>query len=106
MFRGYAVDALHVVAVGQNATVLFQEGLQLERRPLEPRGAVALYCLDGASLNGRVERPPGWRFDKNDGLLCLFDSFRLDAGNVPFEQPAVGERFKGIFGAAPPLLVL
>ena len=78
---------------------------ELERRPLEPRGDVALYCLDGASLNGRVERPSRRRVDKNDGLLCLFDSFRLDLRNVPLEQPAGGERGERVVGAAHPFVV-
>ena len=48
---------------------------ELERRPLEPRGDVALERLDGASLDGRVERPSRRRVDKNDGLLCLSTRF-------------------------------
>ena len=74
---------------------------ELERRPLEPRGDVALERFHGAAA--AVERPARRRFDKDDGLLCLFDPLRLDA-ECP-ARAAVGERGERVVGAADPLVV-
>ena len=55
---------------------------------------------------GALSGPPGGASIKMTAILRLFDLlFRLDAGNVPLEQPAVGERFEGVVGAAHPLVV-